>query len=60
MKHDWLNWLCTCFVIQWLWVQTFLRTKLTSLFYKRRNLVWVEKRTAPFGRAYEGSWVSQS
>jgi len=27
MKHDWLNWLSTFLVIEWLWVQTSLRTK---------------------------------
>jgi len=24
---NWLNWLCIDFVIEWLWVQTLLRTK---------------------------------
>jgi len=27
---NWLNWLCICFVIEWLFVQTLLGTKLFS------------------------------
>jgi len=34
MKHDWLNWLCTCFVIRWLWVQTLVKPKLSFPFPK--------------------------
>jgi len=32
MKHDWLNWLSACLVIEGLWVQILLRTKLHFLF----------------------------
>jgi len=31
---NWLNWLCTCFVIEWLCVQTLLRVKQAFFFVK--------------------------
>jgi len=31
---NWLNWLCIDFVIEWLLVQTLLRTNLTFFFAK--------------------------
>ena len=39
---NWLNWLCIDFVIEWLWVQTFLRMKLT-FFLPKFHLAWTWK-----------------
>jgi len=58
---NWLNWLCNCLVIEWLWVSTLAENKLISLFLLKYLWSECERVGKPWRQwGSQGSWEKQT